>query len=228
VGRSVIPFLLSINWFPFGLSSWLPFVAFVVPWFVVSVFFGPDLGYSDEAMADQAFHKRTGYAIGFACAIWATVAVQNFSLRGGSSSQFIYYASLFSDVFVFVYPIGFVAWVIWLVHSDESRLADPVRVAFFFAATAAIHLGSFAWLYLAIDDLWPHSFIAHEPLSRLQAAYVSVTTFTTVGSGSLVPLTDVARAAVATESLLSVVMLAVGAVLVVNRLASDTRNRRPR
>jgi voltage-gated potassium channel len=65
---------------------------------------------------------------------------------------------------------------------------------------AAYHLGSF-----------------HGGLSRLDAVYRAVTTFTTVGSGDLYPIGAAARAAVTAETVLAVSMLGVGLSIVLSR-----------
>jgi hypothetical protein len=73
--------------------------------------------------------------------------------------------------------------------------------------------------YLILDDHEAGSWFSnHHQLTWLDALYLSVTTFTTVGSGSLSPDGQLARLAVAAEALLSIIVVGVALVQLVVRL----------
>ena len=196
------------------LSSWLPLIAGIVAWVVVLVFLpSPEHDSLEAEEADETLLRHTAYAVAFAVSLWVSVAVgigePNVNQPG--------YLNVTAVLWGFAYPIGYVLSVIWLVGGQQSTLAHPVRVASFFVAAVAAHIGYFAYTYLWIDRLVPNSFGAKVNLSGPQAFYVAATTFTSVGPGDLAPVRDAARFAVATESLLSLLILAVGLGLVLRR-----------
>ena len=83
-------------------------------------------------------------------------------------------------------------------------------------------IGFFAWAYLILHAADSGSF--HE-MSRIDAIYLAVTTLTTVGSGTLSPNDDAARALVAVNSLSSLFVIAVGVALLIGGLRSAASSR---
>ena len=98
---------------------------------------------------------------------------------------------------------------------DASIRADARYVVGFFIASVTAHVSNFAGIYRLLDVWIPGSF--SERLSPGDAFYVAITTFTSLGSGQLSPVSAPARAAVTVESILSVLVIAVGVALVLNR-----------
>jgi len=64
----------------------------------------------------------------------------------------------------------------------------------------------FAWTYLTLARSTPGSF--SQGLSRVKALYFTVTVFTTVGFGDVVPTTDPARLVVTAQMVLDVIVIA--------------------
>jgi hypothetical protein len=92
----------------------------------------------------------------------------------------------------------------------------------------------FAATYFAMSQTYPDSF--NEALSRTDALYFTVTTFTTVGFGDVVATTQATRIAVTVQMLADLVLLGVIARVLLNTIqqrratlgrgASDTTDRR--
>ena len=92
-------------------------------------------------------------------------------------------------------------------------------------------LGIFADQYFALARLVPGSFPIEEQASftNLDAVYVSVTTFTSLGSGSIQPIGSAARRVVTLESITALITVAVALSLVVTGITMrDQPTRSPR
>lgn len=76
-------------------------------------------------------------------------------------------------------------------------------------------LGAFAETYLTLARDVSGSFPDQSKFTSLDAAYVAITTFTSVGSGSLQPIGQWARATVMAESAVALISVGVGLALVV-------------
>jgi hypothetical protein len=76
-------------------------------------------------------------------------------------------------------------------------------------------LGIFADRYFALMRLVPGSFGDQTIFTNLDAVYVSVATFTSLGSGSIQPISQTARGLVTLESITALITVAVGLSLVV-------------
>ncbi|MGW4596574.1 ion channel [Streptomyces sp. NPDC004457] len=82
----------------------------------------------------------------------------------------------------------FFGWELWLIkRSPWPRLKAAEAVA----ATVALYLVLFASGYYLLERAAPGSF--NEPLSRTDALYFTLTTFTTVGFGDIVALSQTGR-----------------------------------
>jgi hypothetical protein len=179
-----------------------PIVSAVVGGVLVSLAFL----FNFSNLADTHFYRRTLFATGLAFVSWIVVASASFASL-----------TLLAVAVPLAAAIGYLMFVIWMLVGDTAAKARPLLVGSYFVMSVAAHIGFFAWLYLAIDTLAPQSF-TEVPLSRPDAFYLAVTTFTTVGSGQLQPVMDLARASVAIESLLSVVIISVGVVMALKRM----------
>lgn len=80
-------------------------------------------------------------------------------------------------------------------------------------------LGSFAQIYLDLARTVPGSFTDQAKFSDLDAAYVSITTFTSLGSGSIQPTGEAARAVVTLESFVALITVAIAIGLMVAGIA---------
>ncbi|MFZ0322973.1 MAG: ion channel [Actinomycetes bacterium] len=76
-------------------------------------------------------------------------------------------------------------------------------------AAIAVFLVTFAFIYLTLSTESVQSF--NQPLDRVSALYMTVTVFSTVGFGDLVPVSDTARSVAMVQMLLDLVFL--GAVV---------------
>ena len=205
----------SLFWPPRN-AVWLPLLSFLLPLAMFVVFAPhPDSDSPDEEEANDSLRQRTAVAVGLAVSIWVSVGLTDVGFTD-AKFQIGSLDDVLLSAFLLAMPIGYVLWVIWLVGGEQSTLAHPVLVASFFVASVAAHISYFAYVYRLIDALAPHSFSGNN-LFPQAAFYLATTTFTSLGPGNLSPTNDAARFAVAAESLLSLVILAVGVVLVLKR-----------
>ena len=82
-----------------------------------------------------------------------------------------------------------------------------LRAAVALATVLPLFLVLFSWIYLTMSHADPTAF--GHPLSRSSALYFTVTVFSTVGFGDIVPKTDVARLVVSVQMLADLAVIAV-------------------
>lgn len=99
----------------------------------------------------------------------------------------------------------FAVVVLWQVYSISRARFPGIRGAAAVGFVVPLFLTVFATVYHLQSFVAPDAF--SEPLSRLDALYFTVTVFTTVGFGDIVPLTATARAFVMVQMLLNLVVL---------------------
>lgn len=87
--------------------------------------------------------------------------------------------------------LAFAGVVTWQVRSVLRSPYPGLRAIESLAAAIPLFLVLFAALYLHIADLDGAAF--SEPLNRTDALYYTITVFSTVGFGDIVPRTDLAR-----------------------------------
>jgi hypothetical protein len=85
-------------------------------------------------------------------------------------------------------------------------------------------LGAFAETYLTLARDVSGSFTDQSKFTSLDAAYVAITTFTSVGSGALQPIGQWARATVMVESAVALISVGVGLALVVAAVTARHRS----
>jgi voltage-gated potassium channel len=99
-----------------------------------------------------------------------------------------------------------------VILANEIRLISNhdrpmLRAAVAMATVIPLFLVLFAWIYLTMAHSAPASF--DQPLNRSSALYFTVTVFSTVGFGDIVPRTDVARLVVTVQMLADLAVVAV-------------------
>jgi Ion channel len=114
------------------------------------------------------------------------------------------------------------AAVYWSLEPSGRDLRAHIFDSLGFGYIVVSMIGFFAWAYLILHAADSGSF--HE-MSRIDAIYLAVTTLTTVGSGTLSPNDDAARALVAVNSLSSLFVIAVGVALLIGGLRSAASSR---
>jgi hypothetical protein len=108
------------------------------------------------------------------------------------------------------------AVLVWQVRSILRSPYPRVRAAAALATSVPLFLVVFSAAYFVMDRSAPESF--NQPLTRMDAAYFTVTVFSTVGFGDIVPVTSAARAT-ATVQMLGDVLLVGVVVRVIVRAA---------
>jgi len=205
------------------ISIWILALVFFAPWLGIRLIFESP---KPERAADNTLVRRTALAVAAASVLWVLVATTDYTPTGANPPQQLSVGDIAGLVFLLAIPAWYALFVVWMVGGDLAERGHPLGVALFFVASVAVHIGAFAFIYLNIYEADPESFST--PLSGpSDVFYLATTTFTTVGSGSLAPMSGVARVAVATESLLSVVMVVVGVTLVLRRLTASVDEKEP-
>ena len=108
-----------------------------------------------------------------------------------------------------------VGYALWIAVGASSWRHTNAWAAAVFGILIFSLLGLFGNVYQLLEVEFPNSF--RHGLTGLDAMYVSVTTFTTVGSGSLTPDGQYARAAVSVESVMALFVVAVGLAQLLTR-----------
>jgi len=92
------------------------------------------------------------------------------------------------------------------------------------ATIIPLFLVLFAWIYLTLSHSDPSAF--SEPLTRTSALYFTVTVFSTVGFGDIVPRIDPARLVCTVQMLADLAVLAVVVRLIFGAAARGVDRRR--
>lgn len=105
--------------------------------------------------------------------------------------------------------VAIVALIAWQARAIATATYPRVRAVEALTTTLAYFIFLFAAAYYLIEDGQPGSF--SEPMSRTGALYLTVTVFTSVGFGDIVPRTDGTRVLVMIQMLGSLAVLGAGA-----------------
>jgi voltage-gated potassium channel len=89
--------------------------------------------------------------------------------------------------------LGLAGVVTWQVRAVLRSRYPALRAIEALAAAIPLFLLLFAVAYVLLADVQPQAF--SEPLSRVDALYFTITVFSTVGFGDIVPVSDAARVA---------------------------------
>jgi len=106
-----------------------------------------------------------------------------------------------------------------------TRARHPMlRAGVAMAVVIPLFLLFFAWMYLTMSNSDPGTF--HMGMDRMTALYFTVTIFSTVGFGDIVPHTDLARLATTFQMLADLVVIAVVIRLILGAATRSTAERR--
>ena len=109
----------------------------------------------------------------------------------------------------------------WHLRAITRSPFPRVRAIAALATTLPLFLVLFAMTYFVTNRTDPGSF--SEPLSRLDAAYFTVTVFATVGFGDITPVTDFARAVTMLQMVGDVVLVGLVARVIVGAMRRGIR-----
>jgi hypothetical protein len=101
-----------------------------------------------------------------------------------------------------------VAVLVWNVRSIIVSPQPRVRAAAALTTTVPLFLVLFAAAYYAMSGGSPGSF--SEPLTRVSAAYFTITVFSTVGFGDITPITSAARIATSVQMIGDIILVGSG------------------
>jgi hypothetical protein len=124
------------------------------------------------------------------------------------------------------------AGTVYQVRAITRARYPAVRAVQALATTVPLFLLLFASAYFAMARVSPANFSAH-PLTRTDALYFTVTTFSTVGFGDITAVSQSARLVVTVQMLLDLLALGlgirvfVGAVQIARRQAQSAANPGP-
>jgi hypothetical protein len=119
--------------------------------------------------------------------------------------------------------LAFAVVVTWQVRSVLRSPYPGLRAIESLAAAIPLFLVLFAGIYLHIADLDGAAF--SEPLSRTGALYFTITVFSTVGFGDIVPRTDLARVVTMVQMLGDLVFVGLVLQLMVGAVKLGLRRR---
>lgn len=127
----------------------------------------------------------------------------------------VLWSSLFHAAFYFYTAFALIRYM----FADHVVSTDELYAT---GATFTVAAWGFAYLYIAIDIIWPDSFaVISDPLATrawFEALFLSITTMTSTGLSDIVPVRPHARAAVMVEQIAGMLYLA----LVVARMIALT------
>ncbi len=107
------------------------------------------------------------------------------------------------------------AVVAWQIRRIETADVPEVRAVEALGIVVALFLCAFSGLYLGLSTSLPSNF--SEPLDHVRALYFTVTVFSTVGFGDIVPKSDTARLIVSAQMLLDLALIGAVVRLLFNR-----------
>jgi voltage-gated potassium channel len=103
---------------------------------------------------------------------------------------------------------------------DDEALGMPTFLFFVLLVAEAI-VGIFAFTYWAYSQSHPGAFVVdggHEALTKVDALYFSLTTFTTTGFGDIHPASGSARGLVSAQVAMTFLSLALGFTVIIGRV----------
>lgn len=117
--------------------------------------------------------------------------------------------------------IGLAALLTWQIHAIVHSSYPLARAIEALAVSVPLFLAIFATTYYLMGQAQPSSW--SEPLSRLDAAYFTVTIFATVGFGDITAVSDMARAVTTLQMIADVILVGLAARVVVGAVKEGLR-----
>ncbi len=131
------------------------------------------------------------------------------------NSQIALWSALFHAAFYFYAGYGLIRYMF------KDRLVTPDEL-FATGATFTVVAWAFAYVFVAVQIVWPGSFTAavapDEPRTWLELLFLSFTTLTSTGLSDVIPVTPQARAVVMIEQVAGLMYVA----LVISRIVGLT------
>ena len=103
-----------------------------------------------------------------------------------------------------------IAVLLWQIQRISTAELPELRAIEALGIVIAVFLVGFSIIYLSMSHNAPRTF-SGQPLDHTRALYFTITVFSTVGFGDIVPRTDAARLIVAAQMLLDLAII--GAVV---------------
>ncbi|MGH3794345.1 MAG: potassium channel family protein [Pseudonocardiaceae bacterium] len=120
--------------------------------------------------------------------------------------------------------VGFAAVITWQIRAIARSAVPRLRAIQALAAGLPLLLLIFASTYLVLADNQATSFT--EPLSRTDSLYFTVTVFSTVGFGDIVPRTEIARLVVLTQMIVDLIAVGVLAKVILGAVQVSVQRRK--
>jgi Ion channel len=131
------------------------------------------------------------------------------------NATIVLWSALFHAAFYFYTSYGLIRYMF------KDRIVTPDEL-FATGATFTVVAWAFAYVFVAVQIVWPGSFIAaidpNEPRTWIELLFLSFTTLTSTGLSDVVPVTPQARAVVMIEQVAGLMYVA----LVISRLVGLT------
>ena len=131
------------------------------------------------------------------------------------NATIVLWSALFHAAFYFYTSYGLIRYMF------KDRLVTPDEL-FATGATFTVVAWAFAYVFVAVQIVWPGSFIAaidpNEPRTWIELLFLSFTTLTSTGLSDVVPVTPQARAVVMIELVAGLMYVA----LVISRIVGLT------
>ncbi len=115
----------------------------------------------------------------------------------------------------------FFGWEVWLIRRSPSPRLKAIEAV---AATVALYLVLFASGYYLLERAVPGSFNEH--LSRTDALYFTLTTFTTVGFGDVLAISQTGRVLVMCQMVCSLLLVGLAVRVLGAAVRAGLRRRR--
>jgi voltage-gated potassium channel len=119
------------------------------------------------------------------------------------------------------------AGTVWQVRAITRARYPAVRAVQALATTVPLFLLLFASAYFAMARVSPANFSTHDALTRTDALYFTVTTFSTVGYGDITAVSQSARLVVTVQMLLDLLALGLGIRVFVGAVQIARQQARP-
>jgi hypothetical protein len=149
--------------------------------------------------------------------IWVVIFGAYFLNPIGQRFGFLAYSRLGVDIAVVV------AVLAWQLRRIESADLPELRAVEALGTVTALFLCAFSGLYLGLSHSSPRDFST--PLDHVRALYFTISVFSTVGFGDIVPRTDRTRILVSIQMILDLALIGAVVRLIFNAARSRVETR---